>query len=166
MKDYYVEWLVAKKRSLMDNILRGLSVVFLVISVLLFSLTANIIIFIIAIAAAGLTYLAFTFTNVEYEYIFVTGELSIDRILAKTRRKRIECFELDKLEIVAPLKSSKLDGFAHKKYRECDYSSGVRTPDSHIYVMYCDGKKILFEPDRKLIEALKDCLPHKVHIDM
>lgn len=166
MKDYYVEWMVAKKRSLTDSIVRVISVIVLVISVLLFSLTANIIVFLVALAAAGFAYFAFIFTNVEYEYIFVTGEFSIDRILSKTRRKRMERFDINKIEIVAPLKSPKLDGFAHRKDKEYDYSSGVRNQQSHIYVMYCDGKKVIFEPNRKLIEALRDCLPHKVHMEL
>ena len=55
-------------------------------------------------------------------------------------------------------------GFAHKNYREYDYTSGVRTPGSHIFVMYCEGKKILFEPNRDLVEALRNTLPHKVHM--
>lgn len=164
MKDVYIEWMVKKERSFVDKLVRTLCVVALVICGLLFALTANIVLFIATIVVALFTYFAFTYTNVEYEYIYVTGEFSIDRILSRAKRKRIERFDVERIEIVAPLNSDKLGGYAHKKYREYDYTSGVKTQNSHIFVMYCEGKKILFEPNRELVEALRNTLPHKVHM--
>lgn len=164
MKDVYIEWMVSKQRSMMDKIVRILCVVGVVICGLLFSLTANIVMFLATVVVGVFTYFAFTYTDVEYEYIFVTGEFSIDRILSKSKRKRVERFDVERIEIVAPLNSDRLGGFANKKYREYDYSSGVKTQKSHIFVMYCEGKKIIFEPNRELIEALRNTLPHKVHM--
>ena len=167
MKDVYVEWMVSKKRSLTDKFLRGASIVVLVTSLLLFLLTGHIILFIVAVAAGVGAYFAFSYTDVEYEYVYISGEFSIDRILAKSMRKRIERFNTGRIEVVAPLKSRWLDGYAHKKYRECDYSTGVVTPSSHVFVMYYnEGKKVLFEPSREFMEAMKATLPHKVHLDM
>ena len=71
---------------------------------------------------------------------------------------------MSKIEIVAPLNSDKLGGFAHKKYREYDYTSGVKDSNSHIFVMYCNNKKILLEPNRELVEGLRSAIPHKVHM--
>lgn len=164
MKDVYVEWMVKKERSFVDKLIRILCVAALVICGLLFVLTANIVMFIVAIVIAVLAYFGFIHTDVEYEYVYITGEFSIDRILSRSKRKRIENIDVGHIEIVAPLNSDKLGGFAHKKYRECDYTSGVRKQNSHIFVMYCDGKKILFEPNRDLVEAMRNTLPHKVHM--
>lgn len=167
MRDVYVEWLISKECSKSDKIVRGLCAVLTAMSAMLFLVSANVLILLIAIALGGFTYFAFTYTDVEYEYIYVSGEFSIDRIVAKSKRKTMERFDIGGIEMIAPLNSHKLDGFAHKKYREVDYTSGVRTPDSHIFVMYCsDGKKVFLEPNRELMEALKDVLPHKVHLDM
>ncbi len=165
MRDVYVEWMVSKKRSFMDNFMRVLGVVVAVISFLLFSLTANIICFLITVAGVAFCYFAFTYTNVEYEYIFITGEFAIDRILSKAKRKRIEKFDVERIEVIAPLKSPRLGGFENKKYREYDYTSGERTQNSHIFVMYAEGKKILFEPSKEMFDALRDVLPHKVHMN-
>ena len=155
MKDYYVEWLVKKERSFMDKLVRTLSVIVLVICALLWLLSASITYFIVTVLVALFSYFAFTYTDVEYEYVCLTGEFSIDRILAKSKRKRIEKIDMQHMEIVAPINSDKLAGHAHKKYREYDYTSGIRTQNSHIFVMYCNGKKILFEPNRELMEAMK-----------
>ncbi len=167
MKDVYVEWMVSKKRSLTDKLVRAACVVVLAISILLLLMTGSMILFIVAIAAGVGTYFAFNYTDVEYEYVYINGEFSIDRILAKSKRKRIERFDTGRIEVVAPLKSRWLDGFTHKKYRECDYSTGVVTQNSHIFVMYYnEGKRVLFEPSREFMEAMKATLPHKVHLDM
>ncbi len=165
MKDVYVEWMVTKQRSLMDKVVRAMCVVVLVVCGLLFVLTASIPVLIVAIAVGLFTYFAFSYTDVEYEYVYITGEFSIDRILAKSRRKRIEKVDVAHIEIVAPLNSHRLGGYNNKKYRVYDYSTGVRTQNSHVFVMYCDGKKIIFEPNRELVVALKNTLPHKVHMD-
>ena len=74
---------------------------------------------------------------------------------------------MSKVEIVAPLGSPKLDGFAHKDYKQVDYTSGVRKPGSHIFVMYYgEGQKVLLEPNRELVEAMRDKIPHKVHMEI
>lgn len=165
MKDVYVEWMVSKKRSLSDNVVRVISVTVSVVGMLLFALTGNVAMLLVTALAFGFTYFAFTYTDVEYEYIFVSGDFSIDRILSKSKRKRVEKFDAERIEIIAPLNAPRLGGYANKKYREFDYSSGIRTQDSHIFVMYCEGKKIIFEPNRDLITALKDALPQKVYMD-
>lgn len=164
MKDYYVEWLVKKERSFVDKLVRMMSVVVLVICAVLLALTLSPTFFIVTVLVALFTHFAFTYTDVEYEYIFLSGEFCIDRILSKSKRKRIEKIDVQHMEIVAPIDSDKLAGHAHKKYREYNYTSGIRTQNSHIFVMYCNGKKILFEPNRELMEAMKNTIPHKVHM--
>lgn len=164
MKDVYVEWLIKRERNFVDKLVRAFSIVVLVICSLLLAFTAQVLIFVLTVAVAFFAYFAFTYTDVEYEYLYISGEFSIDRILAKSKRKRVEKIEVSKIEIVAPLNSDKLGGFAGKKYREYDYTRGIKSPDSHIFVMYYAGKKILFEPNRELIEALRSVIPHKVHM--
>lgn len=167
MKDVYVEWLVKKERSLSDTLVRVFSIVVAFLGLSLFMLTGSVILLVVGILAIAFTYFAFTYTDVEYEYVYVTGELGIDRILARSRRKRIETLDLSKVEVVAPEKSPKLDGYAHKKYKVLDYSTcDKKNPHRHVFVMYyMDGKKIILEPNRELIEAMRDAAPHKVFMD-
>ncbi len=166
MRDVYVEWLVKRQRTLTDRLIRIATMFLSVFSVFMVIMTAELLVMIVAVAICVLTYFAYGRTDVEYEYIYVTGELAIDRIMSKSRRKRIETLDTSRIEVVAPLNSPHLDGHKHKKYKECDYSSGVQTPNSHIFVMYhAEGKKIILEPNRDLIVALRDNLPHKVHMD-
>lgn len=166
MRDVYVEWLVKRQQTLTDKLIRIAMMTLSVISILLVVLTGQLIMMIVAVGVCVLTYIMYGRTDLEYEYTYVTGELMIDRIMAKSRRKRVETIDTNRIEVVAPLNSPHLDGHKHKKYKECDYSSGVQKQGSHIFVMYhADGKKIILEPNRDLIVALRENLPHKVHID-
>ena len=167
MKDVYVEWLVNRRPSKVFKALKALCIVVLVLVAIAFLLTFNVFLMVGVVAMGFATHYANSFTKVEYEYIYVNGDMAVDRILNKSSRKRLIVFDMSKVEIVAPLGSPKLDGFAHKDYKQVDYTSGVRKPGSHIFVMYYgDGQKVLLEPNRELVEAMRDKIPHKVHMEI
>ena len=48
-------------------------------------------------------------TDLEYEYLFVNGELDIDMIMSKSKRKRVKSLQLAEADLVAPLKSHRMD---------------------------------------------------------
>lgn len=167
MKDVYVEWLVNRRPSKVFKALKALCIVVLVLVAIAFLLTFNVFLMVGVVAMGFATHYANSFTKVEYEYIYVNGDMAVDRILNKSSRKRLIVFDMSKVEIVAPLGSPKLDGFAHKDYKQVDYTSGVRKPGSHIFVMYYgEGQKVLLEPNRELVEAMRDKIPHKVHMEI
>ena len=167
MGDVYVEWMLKRRPSKVFKGLKALCIVLLVGASVGFLTTFNIFLMLAVVALAIATSYASSFTKVEYEYIYVNGEMAVDRILAQSKRKRLVIYDFSKVEIIAPLGSPQLDGFAHKQYAQVDYTSGVRTPGSHIYVMYyAEGQKVLLEPSRELMEAIKKHIPHKAHIEM
>ena len=167
MKDVYVEWLVNRRPGKVFKALKALCIVVLVLVAIAFLLTFNVFLMVGVVAMGFATHYANSFTKVEYEYIYVNGDMAVDRILNKSSRKRLIVFDMSKVEIVAPLGSPKLDGFAHKDYKQVDYTSGVRKPGSHIFVMYYgEGQKVLLEPNRELVEAMRDKIPHKVHMEI
>lgn len=168
MRDVYMECLVARKSTAGYKVLKVLCLLLAILSFAGAILLINggiLILFALIFGVA--TYFVNLYTQVDYEYIFVNGELTIDRILAKSKRKRLETYLLSRVEIIAPLNSPKLDGFKHKTYRQLDYTTGERTKNNHIYVMYySEGKKLLLEPSKELVEVFRSYIPHKVHIEM
>ena len=40
-------------------------------------------------------------TDIEYEYLYLDKEITIDKIMAKTRRKRVLSISVDKIEILS-----------------------------------------------------------------
>ncbi|MBO6015585.1 MAG: hypothetical protein J6P60_03240, partial [Lachnospiraceae bacterium] len=61
---------------------------------------------------------------VEYEYLILGKELSVDRILGRSKRKKMREFDLARIEILAPAGSHRLDSYKDKKYTTYDFSSG------------------------------------------
>ena len=53
--------------------------------------------------------------EVEYEYLYVNGELDIDAIYSKQKRKKMGSYDASELEILAPENSHELDSFIEYK---------------------------------------------------
>ena len=75
-------------------------------------------------------------------------------------------YQLDKVEILAPVKSYHLDNYRNRSAKVKDYSIGeVLQPDKR-YVMYYEGaQKILLSPSEELVKVMKNVAPRKVFSD-
>lgn len=161
MNETYVEWMVKRKPNL---IMKFLKILTMLITVFLVVLGMMNIYFLIAGALfAGLTYFIGLNTDIEYEYLYVDRQLSIDKVLNRSRRKKIVSYELERMEILAPIYSYHLDSYKNRTAEVKDYSSGViNQPDSR-YIMFYDGtKKLIFEPNSDMVKAIKTVAPRKV----
>lgn len=104
--------------------------------------------------------------DVEYEYLYVDKELSVDKILAKTNRKKVASYSMDRMEIMAPIKSYRLDGFKGRQTKDVDYSIGFEDKPDRRYVFYYEGgQRILLSPSEEMIKVMKNANPRKVFSD-
>ena len=104
--------------------------------------------------------------QIEYEYLYCERELSVDKIMNKSKRKNAGKFEVERMEILAPMGSYHLDEFKNKTYKELDFSSGTENKPEKRYVLYYDGKdKVILEPNEEIIKAIKSIAPRKVFTD-
>lgn len=164
--DVYAEWLVKRKTPGYTLLLRIALIMFIGVGFVV-SLVEQWG-FVVFIVAALACYFFFNRMKVEYEYVFVTNELAIDRITNQRSRKRIQKLEVQKMEKVASVKSHALDATMNNpKFKTLDYTSGENN-DNVYGIVYLDGSAsnlILFEPNDKILKALKYCSPRKVMID-
>ena len=160
----YVEWLVKRKPNTALSILK---VILIVIAVCCFILGMGSIIFLLIAVAAGVgAYFAHMYSRLEYEYLYVDKQLSVDKIMAQTRRKRVETLEIDRMEILAPIKSWHLDEYKNRQLKELDYSSGIEEkPDRRYCMIYNGEKRIIFAPNEAMVAAIKSVAPRKVFTD-
>lgn len=100
----------------------------------------------------------------EFEYIFVDGQIDIDVMYSGSTRKHLRRFDMDKIEIVAPVDSHSLDGYKHLNLKAADYTSQVAGRD--VYAIFLKAEKgqekILFEPDDNFLTYMKKKSPRKV----
>jgi hypothetical protein len=101
--------------------------------------------------------------KLEFEYLYVDKEITIDRIYGKTKRKRAEKIELERVEIIAPMNSYQLDSYKNRNIKPIDYSSQIVEQPEKRYVIYYNGvKKIIFEPNPAMLKAMQMVAPRKV----
>ncbi len=166
MNESYIELLVKKENTIKGTLLRVLCIALTASAVLLALGGGGIVAMAAAVAFGVLTYFVWLNTDIEYEYLYLDKELSIDKIMSKTKRKKVATFEIERMEILAPADSYHLDDYKNRTFKISDYSSGViRQPDKR-YVMIYDGtQKIFLTEDPKFASVIKNIAPRKVFLD-
>ena len=159
MNDTYCEYIVKRKTSSSALICRFVAVfasaVAIFLSLLMFS--------ILGLTACGffvwIDMVIFRNTDIEYEYQFFSGQLDIDVIYGKKKRKRARRFDLKKIEILAPLNSDKLSHYnKNDKLKVLDYSSGFANRPKYVFVIQGDEgivNKVVFEPTEEMVNAIR-----------
>ncbi len=167
MSESYVECLVARKPSFVMQFLKILMIMLTVVFVLVgFIFMPGIPGLLIAAAAALGAYFAYLNASIEYEYLYVDREISIDKVLAKSRRKKAASYSMEQMEIFAPLNSHRLDAYKNRQMKTVDYSSGIAAQPERRYMMVWNGDtKIILEPNAELIKAVQSVAPRKVFTD-
>lgn len=168
MSDAYVECLVKAKTSVVGKffklLLMFLSITFIVVMFLL----PPIMIFLLlgAILTGVGAYFVNLFTDLEYEYLYLDRELFVDKVMAKAKRKRVAAYQLDRMEILAPIKSYHLDNYKNRTVKVKDFSIGEELQPDRRYAMYYEGgEKIILSPSEELIKIMKNGAPRKVFSD-
>ncbi len=164
----YVECLVASKASPLLVVLKGVS---LALAVLFFIFTfitpIGIVGMILTIVAGAGYYFASLNASIEFEYQYCDREITVDKVLNKSRRKNIGKYDVGRIEAMAPSRSYHLDEYKNKTYKVLDFSAREKNPQPDpTYTIYYDGKeKIVLEPSKEFVDAIKNVAPRKVFTD-
>lgn len=164
MGETYVECLVKAKQSTPAKVLK----VFLVALTALMVVAMMIlpVTLIVAIITGVAAYFVNLYSDLEYEYLYIDRELVIDKVMAKSKRKRVAVYNIDRMEIFAPIKSYHLDSYRNRNANEKDYSVGEELKPDLRYVMYYEGgEKIILNPSEDMVKAIRNIAPRKVFTD-
>lgn len=171
--DLFMEYIVRHKRTGKDT-LKVFGIMFAALVLMTISslmLAVPVLQSLWFLVLCGICYGAFILikrTILEFEYIMTNNELDIDKIMAKSSRKRLITIDFKEIEIMA-----KVNDPEHK----CEFenlTSSAKTLDctgdgsTDIYFIdfYKDGNKfrVLFQPPMKLLEAAQKFNPRKIFI--
>ena len=102
---------------------------------------------------------------VEYEYAYFGGEISFDKISAKSKRKHLTDVELKSVEKIGRIGDESLQKLSVTKI--CDYSAS-KNNENTIYLYFKDEKTgnntvILFTPNQKMLDAMKTAVNAAVY---
>lgn len=167
MSESYVECLVKQRTSLPRKFLKYLLIMLTAVFAVLSVLTGmNFVMFLIAVAMGAGAYFVNLYTDLEYEYLYLDRELTVDKVMAKTQRKRVAVYQMDRIEILAPIKSYHLDDYRNRTVKEKDYSIGYEDKPDLRYCMYYEGgEKLILSPSPEMIKAMKNTAPRKIFND-
>ena len=164
----YVECLVESKASPAVKILSFLSLALAIIFFLssIFGIT-GIVGLILCIGAGALYYFLTLNANIEFEYQYCEREITVDKILNKSRRKNVAKYDVNKMEVLAPSRSYHLDEYKNKTLKVVDFSARQkdRQPDPTYTFIYDGKEKVIFEPNAEFVAAVKNVAPRKVFND-
>lgn len=145
----------------------GIWVAFLAIVIVLFFLMStvaqlamfsSIIIFLIFL----LGYFAVKLTkkfSIEYEYIITNGTFDVDKIIAKSSRKRMMSFELSNVETLEKFNSNAMPS---RQFKEKIIACNLDDANAYYMIISEEGKGsslLVFAPDERIRGAVKKFLP-------
>lgn len=161
MGDTFIEQMIKQKASAMDilkKFLVGMLGATLSIVAMFFFLNSPMLGPIALLVAVGAVYLAvrvITAINYEYEYIYTNGEIDIDRIAGKRKRKRITTIKITSFDVF-----EKYDFEKHSKEKfDVKIDAAISPLDEGTYCAIFNGKEgkrclLLFSPNERLLEAI------------
>lgn len=165
MNEMYKEWLVKRETTKLETIGRyaliGIAVICFILGII-----GNIILFVLGILLIAIAYYVYLNTDLEYEYLYVDKEISVDKIMARSKRKKLEAFSVERMQVMAPVKSHRLDSFNNVNLKISDFSSRKEVPINPCYAMVYEGnRKIILEAPRDFMKAIYQVAPRKVFFD-
>lgn len=164
MNECYMEQLVPRKAAVKKDCMIKYSCLLLTVGMVAMTFLFGLLFLIPSSILLGIDIYLIKNSNVEYEYLYLNGELDIDKIIAKQKRKSVYSVSASDIVVVAPLTSAEVRPFQSVKVH--DYSSGVMSVAVYKMIISKNGEKeaILFEPNDKLLQGIKMYAPRKVFI--
>lgn len=169
MSDLYTEVLVKKQQTGKDKAIKGVLIFFTVLFAAA-GIMMNPLILLLALVLGIVDYIFIPKLSVEFEYLYVNGELDIDRIYSQSRRKRAASYELSNMEILAPYQSHQLDSYKNNQsIKRYNYSSDIEGQGHkpYAFVISKDNamQMVIFEPDEVMLKDIRNRAPRKVFMD-
>ena len=166
MGDFYREIMVKKEKRPVDGLIRIAMIAF---TAVLFAagLVIHPILLVPCIGMGIADYFIIPSLDLEYEYLYVNGDIDVDKIMSRQKRKRAGSYALDDLEIMAKTGSHSLDSVlngGNQNVKQIDYTSGTNPQGSWTMVFNHSGSReaVRFELEDDIVADLWRRAPRKV----
>lgn len=160
MGDIYTEQLV-KRKNTGKTMVEKIALILLTMGIFVLGMMIPLLelVFLIMI---GVDIYLFRSMDVEYEYMYINGNLDVDKIMSKSRRKKVFEMNVSELELLAPSGCPELRPFQGLK--SMDFTSGEEGRSVYEMIVLKNGekKKIMFEPNDTIVDGMRMYAPRKV----
>lgn len=171
INDVFIEKLVSQKNSILQNILKIMIVLSTIVIVLFMNMAVLFNYFqafsFSVIISAGLIYLSYRLVisiKSEFEYSLTNDELTVERIIAKRKRKIIFVGSCKDFSVVCPITDPDYLNLLKKAGAIYDYSSGNGVDPVWLFMTTQNGsnKLVLFDYDERFINVFKRYNPRSL----
>jgi hypothetical protein len=165
-EDTFVEELVVRRNNLGNLLIQILFVLgAIVLAAACFLFLSGLFPALLAILVAG-AYLGIKFQGVEYEYSFTNGELDIDKIMAKRKRKRLVEIDHKQIQVMAPYTAEyESETKDYQVTQVIDTSSHKNAPGRWFFIYENQEGKyvfVVFQPSKRLREAMRKYMRSRI----
>ena len=160
--DAFAEYIVQRKKDTKDRLII-VGVILLGVAITLFGspflsyLGSFSLLFLVGMWYGA--YILITGRNLEYEYAVTNGELDVDMIMARRKRKKVLNVKLRELELIAPVGDEKFKkDFTNTNIKKViDASSNDEKHNRYFAILRKDGEivKLIFEPSLKMLKIFQ-----------
>ncbi len=168
--DVFTEHIVERKKNFKDYLaIVGIflaTVVLMCISGFFLFTKYGSLIFLLSVGIVLGSYYIICMFNVEYEYIVTNGEMDVDSIMNRKKRKRVISVAAKTFELVAPVGEREFSAEENGSFTRVINVSSTKNGENAYYTIFSkDGQriKLIFEPTEKMLEAFKIFAPGRVH---
>ena len=162
MNDTYIELLVKKPDSktatLLHKLMIGVGAV-----LFLAGLFTYLVFMMLGLVLLIGSIIPMLFTDIEYEYLLLGKEFTVDRIRKKENRKTVADYDLGTMVVMAPKGSEQLKRYEQLKV--VDYSSD--SEEGNPYELVVDGKagkvRVLVDTTQELVDTIRRMSPRNVY---
>ncbi len=162
MADTYIEYLVKKRSTSKDILLKILIVLAAAgIAILLFLLSPILGMFsmfgyLIAFGAIYGAYRLISMMNLEYEYLLTNGDMDIDKIMNRNSRKRLLSVKCSSFEALGPYRAAE---HQNKQYQTRIMACSSPSDPDVWYASFKHSKHghtlLVFNTSERLLEAIR-----------
>lgn len=164
MESQYYEHLVRCKPQVLMQVVKVISGIVFVFSLLLMMSSAFIGL-VGCIVAAVIFWFSSREVGKDYEYVYIDGDISFDAIYNKSRRKTKGKTSWDETRLVCKKEAPELEGYRQKNASVQDFTSNDKNARG-VYAIVTDseGKSTItyFEPSEEILEMMWRKGPSKV----
>ncbi len=159
--DTFVEQIVAiKKTGKIWAAYVGIAVVAVLLMTVVTMFSGSLFIVFDALILFG-AYKLYSTLSIEYEYIITNSTMDIDKIIAKSSRKRVVSFDLS-----AVLRIEKYTGkLSPDVEKDCFFACNPSDENAYVLTYKTEGKpqqSFVFTPNERMIAGMKSFLPRHI----
>lgn len=162
MNDYYVEVLV-KRDVEKEKKKRRIIIIVIMLFFAVLGITTKFSIFYVLFLLSLLGYFFLVHNyHIEFEYFYMNGELTISKIVNKSRRKKVLELNDGVIKLIAPINSNEMKPFDNIKAKDCTANKPLDRPYTIVYMYKGELKKADIQMTDNLYKEFKRDMPYKV----